>query len=250
MPVRKPYRRTLRQHLDGTYAESGKWMYILHPRYAQSPSNYIRAFLLIQKDLIELFDFIEPADQNMPCYSYRIHALLLRTCVEVEANLRAILSENGYSKQGNWNMKDDYSKVNESHRLSSYVVKIVNWHGECSERKPFVEWASAGSLPWYSTYNSTKHNRHEKFSEATFDSLVTAVSGLAALMAAQFYNHEYSFGGTLLCDSGVDDGFDSGIGDVFRIRFPNDWLMEERYEFNWQEMENDPDPFQSFAYRA
>jgi hypothetical protein len=69
----------------------------MHPKYAQSPEHYVRAFLMILNDLQEILDFVEPADQNLSCYSYRIHALLLRACIEVEANCKAILKENRYS---------------------------------------------------------------------------------------------------------------------------------------------------------
>ena len=106
MPVTCPYRRTCRQFVDGSYSEGGRWQYMLHPKFAQAPEHYVRAFLLLLKDLQELFDYIEPADKNLHCYSYRIHALLLRACVEVEANCKAILKENGYSKSDNWNMDD------------------------------------------------------------------------------------------------------------------------------------------------
>ena len=72
--------------------------------------QYIRAFLLIQKDLLELFDYVEPADQNLDCYSYRIHELHMRACIEVEAHCKAILSENNYVNPDKssewWNVKD------------------------------------------------------------------------------------------------------------------------------------------------
>lgn len=89
MAITRPYKRTCRQFADGQYTEGGRAKYILHPRYARSPEQYVRSFLLLSKDLQEFFDYIEPADVN--CYSYRIHALLLRACVEVEANCKAII---------------------------------------------------------------------------------------------------------------------------------------------------------------
>ena len=69
MSITRPYRRTCRQFKDGQYFEGGRWGYLLHPKFAQSPEHYVRAFLLIQKDLQELFDYIEPADKNIKCYS-------------------------------------------------------------------------------------------------------------------------------------------------------------------------------------
>ena len=91
MGITRPYRRICRQFTEGSYARSGRSRYIEHPKYAKSPEHYVRAFMLLLKDMQELFDYIEPADENLSCYSYRIHELLLRACVEVEANCKAIL---------------------------------------------------------------------------------------------------------------------------------------------------------------
>lgn len=109
---------------------------MLHPQFANSPGHDVRAFLLILKDLQELFDYVEPGDENLPCYSYRIHALLLRSCIEVEANCKAILKENGYTKASDMNM-GDYKKVNTTHHLSSYEIKIPHWNGAKGIRTPF-----------------------------------------------------------------------------------------------------------------
>jgi hypothetical protein len=55
---------------------------------------------------------------------------------------------------------NDYKKIEESHRLSAFQVKIPIWHGSNDIRTPFASWASGGSLPWYKAYNDTKHDRH------------------------------------------------------------------------------------------
>lgn len=133
--------------------------------------------MLIQKDLLELFDYVEPSDTNRLCYSYRIHELHTRTCIEIEANCKAILSENGYIRAGDWNM-GDYRKLNTTHRLSSYEINFPLWYGNEAKRKPFAAWSGAGPLGWYQAYNETKHNRHENFEQANFENLLNAVSGL------------------------------------------------------------------------
>jgi hypothetical protein len=127
MVVSRPFRRTVRQFTDGSYAEGGRAGYIRHPRFALDPEHYVRAFFVIQKDLLELFDYIEPADANRQCYSYRIHELFIRACIEVEANFKAILSENGYTRGGDWNMRDDYRKCEASHFMSAYQIKLPVW---------------------------------------------------------------------------------------------------------------------------
>jgi hypothetical protein len=247
MPVNRPYRRICRQFTDGSYADGGKSGYIEHPRYARSPEHYVRAFTLLLKDMQELFDYIEPADKNLSCFSYRVHALLLRTCVEVEANSKAILTENGYRKSGDMTM-GDYKKINVSHRLASYKVKLPFWQGARSVRKPFSSWATGGSLPWYQAYNDTKHDRHDSFDSATFEQMTDAMAGLVILLSAQFYRNDFGPGDTLLAVGGPDDGMESSIGDYFRVRYPTDWPMDQQYDFDWQKLRHEVDPFQEFDY--
>ena len=220
---------------------------MVHPKFAQSPEHYVRAFLLLLKDLQELFDYVEPADKNLACYSFRIHALLLRTCVEVEANCKAILRENGYSKTGDWNM-GDYKKIEKTHFLSPYEVKVPNWTGTSSSRSPFSAWASGGMLPWYQAYNTTKHDRHSQFEEATFEYLIDACCGLLVLLSAQFETNDFSPGNTVLALEGPRDGMESGIGGYFRVRFPSNWPNDLRYEFDWQKLKDEQDPFQTIDY--
>jgi hypothetical protein len=88
MAVTKPYKRTCRPFLDGKYPD-GRSSYISDPKFATAPQQHIRAFEVIQKDLLELFDYVEPADKNEGCYSFRIHELHMRTCIELESNSKA-----------------------------------------------------------------------------------------------------------------------------------------------------------------
>lgn len=247
MPVNRPYRRTCRQFVDGSYTAGGRWQYMIHPKFAQAPEHYVRAFLLLLKDLQELFDYIEPADKNLLCYSYRVHALLLRACVEVEANCKAILKENGYSKSGDMNM-GDYRKIDKTHLLSLYQVKAPSWSGSQGLRTPFLAWSTGGSLPWYQAYNTTKHDRHTEFEEATFGHLIDACCGVLVLLSAQFETNEFAPGNTLLAVGGPNDGMKSGIGGYFRVKFPDNWPQDLRYDFDWQAIRNEPDPFQTIDY--
>lgn len=237
MSINRPYFRTCRQFRDGSYAEGGKAKYIELPQYAKNAQHYIRAFILIQKDLLDLFDYIEPADQNLATYSFRIHELLLRACVEVEANFKAILRENGYKKhEKNWNITD-YQKIEGSHFLSSYQITIPYWDGKHNTVKPFEEFSSENKLSWYSAYNNTKHDRYENFKSASFKNLISAVAGLLALLSSQFYTRDFSPSNTLLAISdGKNDGTEAGIGEYFRIKFP-DIPFEERYSFDYADIQ-------------
>lgn len=247
MPINRPYKRNARIFSDGQFTEGGRARYIKHKKYAQSPEHYIRAYLLIQKDLLNLFDFVEPADINSNTYSFRIHELLLRTCVEIEANCKAILQENIFTKSGDWNM-GDYKKINATHRLSLYEVVLPIWKGIGNIRKPFLNWSTGGSLPWYAAYNTTKHNRHSEFEQAKFEHLIDAVTGLNALLTSQFLDEEFSPTNGALGLEGPNDGTEQSIGGYFRVKYATDWIDDEKYEFNWQDIKDETDPFHKINY--
>ena len=247
LSVVRPYRRTWRPFSAGV-AQPVHWQmnYVRHPRFAKSPQQYIRAFLLLQKDLLELFDFVEPADVNLTCYSFRIHELLTRTCIEIEANFKAILAENGYSKRRNWNM-GDYKKLDATHHLSSYRVKAPQWNGRNDIFSPFSAWTNAGLLTWYDAYNLAKHDRHQEFGEANLCNLLNAICGLVAILASQFHTEAF-LRQSYLTTRSPDDGWELAIGDYFLVSFPSNWLTTDRYEFIWNQLDADPDPFQHLTF--
>ena len=126
MSVLRPYRRTCRQFTDGSYSEGGRWIYLLHKRYATDARHYVRAFLLLQQDVLDLFIYIEPSDKNLHTYSHRIQQLLMRVCAEIEANLTAILLDNDYEAVRSSLTMRQYCIVNIS------LCNIVSLRVKCS----------------------------------------------------------------------------------------------------------------------
>lgn len=251
MPIARPYRRTCRQFKDGTYGDLGKQMYIQHASFAKDLEHYVRAFLLIQKDLLEIFEYVEPAERNLPTYSFRTHALHMRVCIEAEANCTAILAENGYTRSGNWKMRDDYRKIEASHRLSAYEVMYPVWTGNGATRRPFSAWSAGNPLTWYQAYNEAKHDRHDKFPLANFENLTESVAGLAVLLSAQFLTHDFSPHAPGLALSGYGGppaGYDNAIGGYFLVKFPDNLPAADRYDFDWDTLKTQADPFDNFPF--
>lgn len=248
MGKNKPYKRTVRQLSDGSYSNSGNSGYIKHPEYSNSPEKSILSFLLIQKDIQALFEYIEPVDQNKRAYSYRIHELFIRVCIEVESNCKAILRENGYNKkkEKNWNMVD-YRLIEKTHKLSEYEVILPRWSGKYGRYKPFSGWDENKNLKWYQYYNDVKHDIHSNFKHANIKNLVEATCGLVALLSSQFLDEDFSPGMTYLALNGPGDGFESAIGGYFRVKYPS-WNKEDRYDFVWQKIKNDPNIIESHDY--
>jgi len=252
MAVTKPYYRTVRQFADGSYKEGGRSVYVVHDAYADRASDYIRAFLIIQKDLQTIFEFIEPSDQNLSTYSFRTYELLLRTCTEIEANFKAIFRANTYSRaSANLNMRD-YIKIDKSHNLSDYEVQMPYWTGASRIRKPFADWKNGHSLTWYQAYNSSKHDRAQELKEATFSHLIDAFCGLSSVLAAQFLNYDFGPADDVLATGSFYGNYDyeEAIGQYVRIKFPTNLPAAERYDFKWPDLRGSSDPFQRFNYDA
>jgi len=250
MGVIKPYKRTVRQLKDGSYSNSGNSGYIKHADYAKSPEKHIRSFLLMQSDIQKLFEYVEPADKNEETYSYRTHELFIRVCIEVEANCKAILHDNGYSrkKEKYWNMSD-YCLIENTHKLSAYEIVLPRWDGKHSRYKPFSRWAENKGLHWYQYYNAVKHDIHSNFRHANIKNLVEATCGLVVLLSAQFLNEDFSPNTGCLSMSGPGDGMESAIGDYFRVKYP-EWEAKDRYEFEWSEIKDKPNICQVHDYNS
>jgi hypothetical protein len=44
------------------------------------------------------------------------------------------------------------------------------------------------------------------------------------------------------------DRFEYAIGGYFVLRYPDDWPIAEQYDFDWDALEGNDDPFQNFPY--
>ncbi len=118
---------------------------------------------------------------------------------------------------------NDYKKIEKTHFLSAYEVKVPNWTGTAVIRSPFSAWSTGGSLPWYEAYNTTKYDRHSAFEEATFQHLIDACCGLLVILSAQFQDNDFSSGHSFKVDVDTRDDMEVGIGESFRVRSPANW---------------------------
>lgn len=207
-------------------------------------------FTIIQSDLQRLFEYVEPSSESEQTYSYRIHELLMRTCIEVEANFKAILNENTFDPSPGYNMTV-YKKIEKTHHLSSYEVMLPIWNGAHPTWKPFESWKSGGGLPWYQAYNASKHDRQEQFKQANMANLIGAVSGLLVVLSSQFRGEDFSGRPDAIIASGYDYyDMEPAIGSLFRIKYPDDWSEAEKYEFDWSILSQEANRFQKIDYNS
>lgn len=200
---------------------------------------------LIIHDLYEIFNYIEPDDNNLSVFSHRIYELFLRVTTEVESNMKAILSANLYGS-GNYKMSSDYFKLSAPLKLPEYRVVFKRWS---SNRvfKPFEAWNTSMYAPllWYQAYNHVKHNRYDYFREANLENLMNAISGLLSLLYSQFGEEMAS-----ACFEGMSvlqqdqNRIETDTFDICAPVFSND----EQYDFIWDNLKNEADPILNYPF--
>jgi hypothetical protein len=257
MSFNKPFHRNYRPLKKSHNSGYSSWAFIVDHSYSDNPEYYTRAFSIIQEDIIKLFEFVEPSDINNLTYSFRIHELLIRICIEVEANFKAILRENIFNpvdKKGksrlekSWNI-DDFSIVNKTHHLDDYSIQLPFWKGNKNIRKPFVAWKNKEPLTWYQAYNQSKHDRVHNFEIANFENLIDAYAGLCVILSSQFRTEDFKPGSQSIganTDCYFGGGF--GLGNFLIVDFPDDWKDIELYDFDWSNLKTENVRFNKINY--
>ncbi len=171
------YKRIYRSTIYGSFAraiDEGK-----------SSQSFVALRILLDK-LAVVFQTIEPTRENQATFGHLVRELLLIACMEVEASWSAVLRENGYS--GSRFTTKDYVKLLAPMRLDGYRLSL-RFHADFPEFAPFAGWhgaAATQSLPWYDSYNKTKHDRETHLSSASLMNAIHAVGAAVVMFYAQF----------------------------------------------------------------
>ena len=148
--------------------------------------SFVSLRILLNK-LDNVFQVVEPTKANLPTYGHVVRELLLLACMEVESSWAAVLKENQYSARKPWKTTD-YVRLLEPMMLDSYKLSL-RAYPDFPTIEPFACWDRAKpteSLPWYSAYNKTKHDREENLRLATLETAVSAVGAAVVMFYAQF----------------------------------------------------------------
>ena len=222
--------------------------YCKDERYSRNRGDLVIAYQLIVSDLNRIFEFIEPSDINLKCYSHRIYELFLRACTEVDSNFKGIMCDNGYAKPSNM---DHYKKTNAALKLNEYQLKLER-NNNGAVLTPFDGFGKSApdshSPEWYKAYNSVKHNRLEKFNEANLGNLINAVAGLYVLLFSQFgicanYSSEPHF---LVGSKGLSDANEYAV--IFTITGKPIFSDSERYDFQWDQLKDTQEPYNKYDF--
>lgn len=254
MSIGKPYYRIFRYNKYGFKYDTP---YTVDNRNILDWSSPIMAFDLIIEDFKTICKYIDPCDENFYVHSHRLYELFIRICTEMESSMKAILKANGYKKtykkgktidDNKWNI-EDYKLLEPILKLSDYKVLINFWNGgrggECS---PFNNLAKGktNKLVWYMDYNQVKHNRAERFNLANLENVIDSLCGLFVVLFSQYGPQVFSpYQQVTTYDISSDNVISGSDTTIFSIK-PPEWAENEKYEFDWESLSKQKNPFQTF----
>ncbi|WP_439328064.1 hypothetical protein [Lonepinella sp. BR2357] len=199
----------------------------------------------LEKEVIELSNFIHFSDENKNTYSLKISELIIRICVEFESLSKELYFKNGGSKPDDERVyfdTDCMAYLNSQWDLGKKVVKIVhnNIHFSTDLITPLRKAHKRGtsSEKWLIAYQAIKHNKRDKesFKKANLESLINALAGLFVLNL--YYRNERfdlnnDFSGDSFNGSCGSEIFRVGIvkndKSIYKVEFLND-IDEVFYE--------------------
>jgi len=241
-----PYYRIARFEKDKSYWAS----YLLNEKNAPDVRQRIAFYHLLERDLKQLFDYIDPHDRNESVFSLRTHELLMRAAVEFESNAQAILNVNGYQKSGDLNMSD-YKKIEQSSRLSGYTLQLPLF-SPLKEFSPFDPWHRGSSLEWWNAYNASKHNRGDNFERANLLRAIEGVGAVFVILFSQFgtnvfdpYHPNDSYNTDDDDDDDDEEKFCYKENTLFAIKPFTGWGADEIYRSDFNPKK---DEFSSFSF--
>ena len=221
---------------------------------AIATQNILSSYLMIKRDLLRIFGFLEPSRGNLKSYSHENYNLLLRACTEFETLAKMILKHNKYSIDKT--DINDYRRLEGAMKLSDYTLELSGY--EIPILIPFARFSPSVKSPvtrtpeWYSAYTDVKHDRIGKFHQASLENVITSCSAIYVLISASLgfhFDYETSYRETRF---NLDVGGTNVEGDTISIdkitlpfktlTFPK-WEAIERYSFDWQTLKLQSEPY-------
>jgi hypothetical protein len=147
-----------------------------------------QAMLLLFHKLSDIFQCVEPANENLKTYGHKFRELLILSCTEFENQSRRILNKWDYSCRGRDYTTQDYVALKDKCFLSEYEIGFKAYP-DLKVFTPFSGWDSqkpTQSIAWYDSYNKTKHDRINNFSYANLEAVLNSIAANIILFCVRF----------------------------------------------------------------
>ncbi|WP_415406323.1 hypothetical protein ACLHDG_11195 [Sulfurovum sp. CS9] len=148
-------------------------------------ANHWNYFLLLEKDFINLKNYIEVSERNFETYSFELSKILQLACSEIDSVCRLLCKTIDSTS-------DYFDETVFSGNISQYKDIILSKYPKLTQSeviildldidiKPWEEWDVKDSPNWWKSYNLVKHYRHSNFEKANLENIIYALSALMIL---------------------------------------------------------------------
>lgn len=143
-----------------------------HRKFSQRYWNY---YLVLEKELKEIVEFVSLRKENLETSSNRITSLLLNVGAEFDFLCKQVC---GFSPDSRKNIAD-YAKTLLKQNKDLQKTEITVLDSELSI-SPFKNWDKrhASDLFWWEAYTAVKHNRIDNATKGSLENLVNAMGAL------------------------------------------------------------------------
>ena len=141
--------------------------------------NYWKYYLKLEKEFLEIIDFVELVPENYKVYSIKLMQLLLSLGSEVDAVLRDICQMADTERTS----IADYARIIVEKYPSLRLQRVCVFRSNLII-SPFQEWdlnCPSQSLPFWNAYNTIKHHRATGYPQASLEAVANAVAALFIL---------------------------------------------------------------------
>lgn len=138
-------------------------------------------FFRIERDLLELSEYVTFSNSNENCFGERVSSLIILIGSEIDTNLRVMCGNDQKSNMKSW--KRWLTKWNP--KISS--VDIANKFHFPYACTPFEHLDDAKGYAWWDCYNAVKHNRYANQEMAHIRNLMELTSALFCVNAYASY---------------------------------------------------------------
>lgn len=184
---------------------------------------YWTVYKNLEKELLELSNWVHIDDKQLEIYSVKISELLIRTVIELESISKELYFQNGGTKPDDNNLffdTDCIDLLENKWLLSKKKVQISasNFYFTLSANKILTPLNKANkrgssSADWLKAYQAVKHNRVKSLSKGNLKNLIRAMAGLYVL---NLYYKDNIY--TLEKDASATN-FDNSVGSsIFSVK--------------------------------
>ena len=229
------------QNLNNSNNSLQKVKEIAGKGYAEMHWDY---YLLLEDDLQEILEYIEPCNENFQTFGPKLAKLLLSAGSEIDVAFKDLIkirdpkALSAHDTNANMNLYRKFAHDNLRREFYAVEIGIARSQYACTPWDTWWDFSEEGdpipkdnALPWWTAYNNVKHHRTENYNQATLGNVLEAMAALFMLIGS-IARAEKRFDGyripkiLLYCDSSLGriwtSRFEDGaiiMGDAPSFRF-------------------------------